>query len=202
MVRSASKIITLFKINRYSENLEAFVQRLPEAKDYHEILALEEYQFKFPVSLSFCLAQLEPNKGGDVWKHPNLVIGFFAQYAFHSEVDSREAPKACPLRPFVQGEIENRMSMFGIGTRACCPAHHARSLWWTEGQSCAGPSSMATTHVSLKTYEGGVLVITHNVRIRLNHPPLIDLFWSMMMMYDPDVIVLKFLRAREWNAAA
>ncbi|KAI7967603.1 hypothetical protein MJO29_000880 [Puccinia striiformis f. sp. tritici] len=64
-----------------------------------------------------------------------------------SEVDSREAPKACPLRPFVQGEIENRMSMFGIGTRACCPAHHARSLWWTEGQSCAGPSSMATTHV-------------------------------------------------------
>ncbi|POW11663.1 hypothetical protein PSTT_05112 [Puccinia striiformis] len=39
------------------------------------------------------------------------------------------------------------MSMFGIGTRACCPAHHARSLWWTEGQSCAGPSSMATTHV-------------------------------------------------------
>ncbi|KAI7962253.1 hypothetical protein MJO28_000347, partial [Puccinia striiformis f. sp. tritici] len=49
MVRSASKIITLFKINRYSENLEAFVQRLPEAKDYHEILALEEYQFKFPV---------------------------------------------------------------------------------------------------------------------------------------------------------
>ncbi|KNF04231.1 hypothetical protein PSTG_02581 [Puccinia striiformis f. sp. tritici PST-78] len=145
MVRSASKIITLFKINRYSENLEAFVQRLPEAKDYHEILALEEYQFKFPVSLSFCLATLS--------RLGQTPLEYLQQsqntrvIQEDSEVDSREAPKACPLRPFVQGEIENRMSMFGIGTRACCPAHHARSLWWTEGQSCAGPSSMATTHV-------------------------------------------------------
>ncbi|POW08580.1 hypothetical protein PSHT_09494 [Puccinia striiformis] len=133
MVRSASKIITLFKINRYSENLEAFVQRLPEAKDYHEILALEEYQFKFPRLGQTPLEYLQQSQNTRVIQD--------------SEVDSREAPKACPLRPFVQGEIENRMSMFGIGTRACCPAHHARSLWWTEGQSCAGPSSMATTHV-------------------------------------------------------
>lgn len=25
----------------------------------------------------------EPNKGGEVWKHPNLVIGYVAQHAFH-----------------------------------------------------------------------------------------------------------------------
>ncbi|KAH9450224.1 hypothetical protein Pst134EA_026933 [Puccinia striiformis f. sp. tritici] len=29
-----------------------------------------------------------------------------------------------------------------------------------------------------------------------------DTFWSMIMMDDPDVIVLKFLRARKWNVAA
>ena len=26
---------------------------------------------------------MEPNKGGEVWKHPNLVIGYIAQHAFH-----------------------------------------------------------------------------------------------------------------------
>ncbi|KAG9078481.1 translational elongation factor EF-1 alpha [Ceratobasidium sp. UAMH 11750] len=26
---------------------------------------------------------MEPNKGGEVWKHPNLVIGYVAQHAFH-----------------------------------------------------------------------------------------------------------------------
>lgn len=25
----------------------------------------------------------EPNRGGEVWKHPNLVIGYVAQHAFH-----------------------------------------------------------------------------------------------------------------------
>ena len=25
----------------------------------------------------------EPNKGGEIWKHPNLVIGYVAQHAFH-----------------------------------------------------------------------------------------------------------------------
>ncbi|OAV87186.1 hypothetical protein PTTG_07683 [Puccinia triticina 1-1 BBBD Race 1] len=29
-----------------------------------------------------------------------------------------------------------------------------------------------------------------------------DTFWNMIMMDDPDVIVLKFLRARKWNVAA
>jgi elongation factor 3 len=28
-------------------------------------------------------AETEPNKGGEVWKHPNLVIGYVAQHAFH-----------------------------------------------------------------------------------------------------------------------
>jgi len=27
--------------------------------------------------------EMEPNKGGEVWKHPNLVIGYVAQHAFH-----------------------------------------------------------------------------------------------------------------------
>ncbi|GAA5868264.1 hypothetical protein JCM3774_000986 [Rhodotorula dairenensis] len=27
--------------------------------------------------------ETEPNKGGEVWKHPNLVIGYVAQHAFH-----------------------------------------------------------------------------------------------------------------------
>jgi elongation factor 3 len=26
---------------------------------------------------------MEPKKGGEVWKHPNLVIGYVAQHAFH-----------------------------------------------------------------------------------------------------------------------
>jgi len=29
------------------------------------------------------IGDMEPNKGGDVWKHPNLVIGYVAQHAFH-----------------------------------------------------------------------------------------------------------------------
>ncbi|KAF8748850.1 elongation factor 3 [Rhizoctonia solani] len=29
------------------------------------------------------IGDLEPNKGGEVWKHPNLVIGYVAQHAFH-----------------------------------------------------------------------------------------------------------------------
>ncbi|BGP37670.1 translational elongation factor EF-1 alpha [Rhodotorula kratochvilovae] len=29
------------------------------------------------------VGETEPNKGGEVWKHPNLVIGYVAQHAFH-----------------------------------------------------------------------------------------------------------------------
>ncbi|TCD63274.1 translational elongation factor EF-1 alpha [Steccherinum ochraceum] len=29
------------------------------------------------------IGDTEPNKGGEVWKHPNLVIGYVAQHAFH-----------------------------------------------------------------------------------------------------------------------
>lgn len=129
-----------FKIKRYPGNLQAFVQRVPEAKAYYELAALEEYKFKLPdppfldgvktkekalmkmrkvgfqypaapapqltdvtlqVSLSsrvavlgpngagkstlvkLLIGQLEPNQGGEVWKHPNLVIGYVAQHAFH-----------------------------------------------------------------------------------------------------------------------
>lgn len=29
------------------------------------------------------IGDMEPNKGGEVWRHPNLVIGYVAQHAFH-----------------------------------------------------------------------------------------------------------------------
>ncbi|KAK4048767.1 translational elongation factor EF-1 alpha [Microbotryomycetes sp. JL201] len=29
------------------------------------------------------VGETEPNKGGEVWKHPNLVLGYVAQHAFH-----------------------------------------------------------------------------------------------------------------------
>jgi elongation factor 3 len=29
------------------------------------------------------IGDMEPNKGGEVWKHPNLVVGYVAQHAFH-----------------------------------------------------------------------------------------------------------------------
>jgi elongation factor 3 len=29
------------------------------------------------------IGDTEPNRGGEVWKHPNLVIGYVAQHAFH-----------------------------------------------------------------------------------------------------------------------
>lgn len=29
------------------------------------------------------IGDTEPNKGGEIWKHPNLVIGYVAQHAFH-----------------------------------------------------------------------------------------------------------------------
>ncbi|KAG0143678.1 hypothetical protein CROQUDRAFT_96004 [Cronartium quercuum f. sp. fusiforme G11] len=151
-----------FKIKRYPGNLQAFVQRVPEAKAYYELSALEEYQFKFPdppfldgvktkekalmkmrkvgfqypsspsqqlydvtlqVSLSsrvavlgpngagkstlvkLLIGQLEPNKGGEVWKHPNLVIGYVAQHAFH-HIDNHldETPLQYLLNRYQTGE--------------------------------------------------------------------------------------------------
>lgn len=29
------------------------------------------------------IGDMEPNKSGEIWKHPNLVIGYVAQHAFH-----------------------------------------------------------------------------------------------------------------------
>ncbi|KAG8970874.1 translational elongation factor EF-1 alpha [Tulasnella sp. 419] len=29
------------------------------------------------------IGEMEPNKGGEIWKHPNLVVGYVAQHAFH-----------------------------------------------------------------------------------------------------------------------
>ena len=33
--------------------------------------------------MKLLIGDLEPNKGGEIWKHPNLVIGYVAQHAFH-----------------------------------------------------------------------------------------------------------------------
>lgn len=128
-----------FKVKRYPGTLDAFVQRVPEAKSYIELSSGEDYSFKLPdpplldgvktkekslakmrnvwfqypntpdpqlkgvtmqLSLSSRVAVLGPNgsgkstlvkllvgdtepKSGEVWKHPNLVIGYVAQHAFH-----------------------------------------------------------------------------------------------------------------------
>ncbi|KAG2039140.1 hypothetical protein BDR03DRAFT_819127, partial [Suillus americanus] len=29
------------------------------------------------------IGDMDPNKGGEIWKHPNLVIGYVAQHTFH-----------------------------------------------------------------------------------------------------------------------
>jgi len=51
------------------------------------------------------IGQLEPNKGGDVWKHPNLVIGYVAQHAFH-HIDNHldETPLQYLLQRYQTGE--------------------------------------------------------------------------------------------------
>ncbi|KAG5220086.1 translational elongation factor [Salix suchowensis] len=100
-----------FKLRRYRGNLEKFVQAVPEAKSYYSLEALEDYstprkpfsnftillsKSRFPPVSPFwangsgkstlvklLIGDMEPNKGGEIWKHPNLVIGYVAQHAFH-----------------------------------------------------------------------------------------------------------------------
>ena len=157
-----------FKIRRYAGNLEAFVQKVPEAKSYYTLEAAEDYKFKLPdppfldgvktkekallkmrkvgfqypsqpvqqlydislqVSLSSRVAilgpngsgkstlvklltgEMEPNKGGEIWKHPNLVIGYVAQHAFH-HIDNHldKTPLEYMLWRYQTGEDMEEMS--------------------------------------------------------------------------------------------
>ncbi|PBK62392.1 hypothetical protein ARMSODRAFT_840403, partial [Armillaria solidipes] len=36
-----------------------------------------------PTLVKLLIGDMEPNKDGEIWKHPNLVIGYVAQHAFH-----------------------------------------------------------------------------------------------------------------------
>ncbi|SJL11647.1 uncharacterized protein ARMOST_15053 [Armillaria ostoyae] len=36
-----------------------------------------------PTLIKLLIGDMEPNKDGEIWKHPNLVIGYIAQHAFH-----------------------------------------------------------------------------------------------------------------------
>ena len=45
------------------------------------------------------VGEAEPNRGGESWKHPNLVIGYLAQHAFHHIDNSLDLT---PLEYFLQ----------------------------------------------------------------------------------------------------
>ncbi|TRM59837.1 hypothetical protein BD626DRAFT_506574 [Schizophyllum amplum] len=140
-----------FKVKRYAGNLEAFVQKVPEAKSYYTLEAAEDYKFKLPdppfldgvktkekallkmrkvsfqypsqpvqqlydISLQSTLVKLltgemEPNLGGEIWKHPNLVIGYVAQHAFH-HIDNHldKTPLEYMLWRYQTGEDMEEMS--------------------------------------------------------------------------------------------
>ena len=53
----------------------------------------------------------EPNKGGEIWKHPNLVIGYVAQHAFH-HIDNHldKTPLEYMLWRYQTGEDLEEMS--------------------------------------------------------------------------------------------
>ncbi|KAH9961146.1 P-loop containing nucleoside triphosphate hydrolase protein [Lactifluus volemus] len=55
--------------------------------------------------------EMEPNKGGEVWKHPNLVIGYVAQHAFH-HIDNHldKTPLEYMLWRYQTGEDLEEMS--------------------------------------------------------------------------------------------
>ena len=55
--------------------------------------------------------EMEPNKGGEIWKHPNLVIGYVAQHAFH-HIDNHldKTPLEYMLWRYQTGEDMEEMS--------------------------------------------------------------------------------------------
>lgn len=57
------------------------------------------------------IGDLEPNKGGEIWKHPNLVIGYVAQHAFH-HIDNHldKTPLEYMLWRYQTGEDLEEMS--------------------------------------------------------------------------------------------
>jgi elongation factor 3 len=57
------------------------------------------------------IGDMEANKGGEIWKHPNLVIGYVAQHAFH-HIDNHldKTPLEYMLRRYQTGEDLEEMS--------------------------------------------------------------------------------------------
>ncbi|SCV72493.1 BQ2448_4032 [Microbotryum intermedium] len=57
------------------------------------------------------VGETEPNKGGEVWKHPNLVIGYVAQHAFH-HIDNHldKTPLEYMLQRYQTGEDLEELS--------------------------------------------------------------------------------------------
>jgi elongation factor 3 len=57
------------------------------------------------------IGDMEPNKGGEIWKHPNLVIGYVAQHAFH-HIDNHldKTPLEYMLWRYQTGEDLEEMS--------------------------------------------------------------------------------------------
>ncbi|KAJ7118939.1 P-loop containing nucleoside triphosphate hydrolase protein [Mycena epipterygia] len=57
------------------------------------------------------IGDMEQNKGGEIWKHPNLVIGYVAQHAFH-HIDSHldKTPLEYMLWRYQTGEDLEEMS--------------------------------------------------------------------------------------------
>jgi elongation factor 3 len=60
------------------------------------------------------IGDMEPNKGGEIWKHPNLVIGYVAQHAFaHIEQHLDKTPLEYMVQRFQTGEDLEEMTKAG-----------------------------------------------------------------------------------------
>ncbi|KAF9047014.1 hypothetical protein BDZ89DRAFT_1127083 [Hymenopellis radicata] len=62
------------------------------------------------------IGDMEANKGGEIWKHPNLVIGYVAQHAFHHIDDHLDkTPLEYMLWHFRRGDAEEEMQKMKDG---------------------------------------------------------------------------------------
>jgi len=61
--------------------------------------------------IKLLIGDMEANKGGEIWKHPNLVIGYVAQHAFH-HIDNHldKTPLEYMLWRYQTGEDLEEMS--------------------------------------------------------------------------------------------
>lgn len=64
------------------------------------------------------------------------------------------------------------------------------------------PATLKDDHLKEKLRAQQELSDAKNALQKYGRARFMDTFWNMIMMDDPDVIVLKFLRARKWNVSA